>query len=109
MSIASLQDIQSQIAALQKKAEEIKAQEFNNGIADILAKMDALGITVQDIEQARGRGPRKAGTKSASKSANPAPIKFRGPAGETWSGRGLMPRWLRALEAQGRKKEDFAV
>ncbi len=28
-----------------------------------------------------------------------APIKFRGPNGETWSGRGLAPRWLAALEA----------
>ncbi|GAB4396827.1 MAG: T3SS protein BprA [Rhodoferax sp.] len=109
MSIASLQDIQNQIAALQKQAEEIKAREFNNAIADILSKMDALGITLQDLENARSRSTRKSAAKPATQSSNPAPIKYRGPGGETWTGRGLMPRWLRALEAQGHKKEEFAV
>jgi DNA-binding protein H-NS len=35
--------------------------------------------------------------------------KYRGPNGETWSGRGREPRWLTALEAGGRKKEEFRV
>ena len=35
--------------------------------------------------------------------------KFRGPNGEAWSGRGLTPRWLSTLIAQGQTKESFAV
>ena len=35
--------------------------------------------------------------------------KYRGPGGETWAGRGATPRWLVALEKQGRKLHEFAV
>lgn len=104
--MTSLTDIQNQIALLQKQAEEIKAAELSATMADILAKMDAFGITVEDLERARGRGRKPA---AAGKSGNPAPVKYRGPNGETWSGRGLMPRWLSALVAQGQSRESFAV
>lgn len=33
--------------------------------------------------------------------------KYLGPNGETWSGRGLMPKWLSALVKQGYEKEAF--
>lgn len=103
--MTSLIDIQTQIAQLQQQAEEIKAAELASTMADILQKMEAFGISVDDLDRARGRG-RKSAT---SKSSNPAPVKFRGPNGETWSGRGLMPRWLAALVADGQSKESFAV
>ncbi len=35
--------------------------------------------------------------------------KYRGPNGEEWSGRGRMPNWLAALEAEGRGREEFLV
>ena len=35
--------------------------------------------------------------------------KYRGPDGETWSGRGLSPRWLVAQEKQGKKRESFLI
>lgn len=103
--MTNLIDIQKQIAILQKQAEEIRAQEFNNAVQEIKAKMAAYGITVADLDAGKSR-PRKAGT---AKSSNPAPAKYRGPNGETWSGRGLMPRWLAALVAQGQSKEAFAI
>ncbi len=52
--------------------------------------------------KARAKGPSaRAGIAVAA--------KFRGPNGESWTGRGLMPRWLTALVAQGRQKEEFAI
>jgi DNA-binding protein H-NS len=104
--MSTLIEIQKQIALLQKQAEEIKANEFTQAVADILSKMDAFGITVDDLGRSKGR-TRK--VTSAAKSGNPAPVKFRGPNGETWSGRGLMPRWLAAQVAVGKAKEAFAV
>jgi DNA-binding protein H-NS len=101
----NLIDIQNQIAILQQQAEEIKAQEFNKTVEEIKAKMAAFGITLADLEGGKSQS-RKTG---AVKSANPAPAKFRGPNGETWSGRGLMPRWLAALVAQGQSKDTFAI
>ena len=102
----NLIDIQNQIAILQKQAEEIRTRELAQAIQDILGKMDAYGITVDDLDRARGRTRKQA---SATKSGNPAPIKYRGPNGETWTGRGLMPRWLAALVDAGQAKESFAV
>jgi len=105
--MTSLIEIQNQIAALQKQAEEIKAQEFAKTLQEIQAKMEAFGITVADLEGGRGRARKSVG--AGEKSANPVPAKFRGPNGESWSGRGLMPRWLAALVAQGQAKETFAI
>jgi DNA-binding protein H-NS len=36
-------------------------------------------------------------------------VKYRGPHGETWSGRGRLPRWLSSLEGEGRNREEFRV
>ncbi len=103
----SLIEIQNQIAALQKQAEDIRAQEFDKTVQEIQEKMAAFGITIADLDGTKGR-TRKAAGKSG-KSANPAPAKYRGPNGELWSGRGLMPRWLAALVAEGQSKDDFAI
>ena len=103
--MTNLIDIQNQIALLQKQAEEIKAQEFSKTVQEIKAKMAAFGITLADLDGGKSR-PRKS---AAAKSGNPAPAKYRGPNGEPWSGRGLMPRWLAALVAQGQSKESFAI
>lgn len=103
--MTKLIDIENQIALLQKQAEEIKAQDFNNAVADIKARMAELGITLSDLRNGRGRARKS----TAAKTSHPAPIKFRGPNGETWSGRGLIPRWLAAQVASGKSKESFAV
>jgi len=104
LKMNNLIEIQNQIAKLQKQADEIRAQEFDKGVQEILAKMAAYGVTVKDLEPASRRT-----RKPASQIAQPVAVKFRGPNSETWSGRGLMPRWLTALVAGGRKPEDFAV
>jgi len=114
----NLMDIQGQIEKLQKQANEIKARDFDNTVQEILAKMQAFGITVKDLMPAKRRGTKakpKTGTSekkaaaASKKASNPVAPKFRGPQGETWSGRGLMPRWLAALVAEGQPKENFAI
>jgi DNA-binding protein H-NS len=37
------------------------------------------------------------------------PVKYRGPMGEIWSGRGHSPKWLITLEAVGKNREQFRV
>ena len=37
------------------------------------------------------------------------PVKYRGPNGETWTGRGMKPVWLREQLDGGMNLEDFAV
>ncbi|MFT7117045.1 MAG: DNA-binding protein H-NS [Rhodoferax sp.] len=98
----NLIEIQNQIAILQKQADEIKAQEFEKTVQDILLKMTAFGITLKDLDTVKGR------TRKVS-AAKPAAAKYMGPNGETWSGRGLTPRWLAALVAEGQTKDAFAI
>ena len=114
----NLMDIQSQIGKLQKQADEIKARDFDNTIQEILVKMQAFGITPKDLMPGKRRSvkaktkvvtPAKRVSNGANKTSNPVAAKFRGPEGQTWSGRGLMPRWLSALVAEGQPKETFAI
>ena len=118
--MSNLIDIQSQIEKLQRQAAEIKSREYEITIKDIRSKMQAFGITLNDLKSNKrkpsdakklratgsvarvGKNPKKQSTTKV------AP-KFKGPDGETWSGRGLMPRWLSALVAQGRIKDEFAI
>lgn len=121
--MANLVDIQTQIEKLQKQASDIRAKEFDKTVRDILAQMQAFGITLKDLQQATGKGAGKGRGKAVGKRATNKPAarkggakaggsvaaKYRGPSGETWSGRGLMPKWLSALVAQGRTKDEFAI
>lgn len=115
--MGNLIDIQNQIEKLQKQASEIKAKEFHSTVQEIRAKMQAFGITVKDLQPGKVRGTRakagvstrRSGAAAKKKTASVVAAKYRGPAGETWSGRGLTPRWLAALVSQGKSKEEFAV
>ena len=114
--MGNLIEIQSQIEKLQKQASDIKAKEFHKTVQEIVAKMQAFGITSKDLQAASSSGKAKAaasakraGGKSKKSPAVVVAAKYRGPNGDTWTGRGLTPRWLRALEAQGKKKEEFAI
>jgi DNA-binding protein H-NS len=120
--MSNLIDLQSQIEKLQKQAADLKSKEFASTVADIRAKMAAFGITIKDLggkstaKKGKPGRPAKSGTAGKvakvrkSKAAGvPVAAKYKGPNGEAWSGRGLTPKWLKALEAQGRSKSDFAV
>ena len=122
--MSNLIDIQSQIEKLQRQASDIRAREFDKTVQDIVAKMQAFGITIKDIQgtssrnakatKGRGKGkttpkgPADKARKSGPSAKTVAP-KFRGPNGEVWSGRGLTPKWLAALIGEGRSKDEFAV
>ena len=100
--MSSLIDIQKQIAELQAQEAEIKTREFNEKVAMIKETMSTYGITVEDLQG-------KPAKTSKVKSASPAPAKYKGPNDESWSGRGLMPRWLAFLVASGNAKESYLI
>lgn len=100
--MSSLIDIQKQIAELQAQEAEIKAREFAEKVAMIKETMSAYGITIEDLQ---GK-PAKA---AKGKSSSPAQAKYTGPKGESWTGRGLMPRWLSSLVAEGHAKDEYLI
>ena len=119
--MSNLMELQGQIEKLQKQANDIKAREFDKTVGEIKATMKAFGITVKDLTSTKASGKAKdtgkvaksaRATKAdtgAKKAAKPVEAKFRGPNGESWSGRGLAPKWLTALMAEGKTKEEFAI
>lgn len=133
--MSNLIEIQSQIDRLQKQAADIKSREFDKTVKQIRAMMEAFGITLKDLQgggkarktraQARAAArkgkpvakkaagkkvaAKKAARKPSSQKGSKVAAKYRGPNGETWSGRGMTPRWLTAQVAAGKPKESFAV
>ena len=101
MTMTSYSELQREIARLMQQAESARKAEVSAVIAEIKAKMAEYGITAADLGSA-GRSSRAKGTTVAAKYKNVA-------TGETWTGRGKMPRWLQAEVAAGRRKEDFLI
>lgn len=115
--ITNLTALRSQVTDLQRKIEEIKVRDRNKVLSEIRSSMEAYDITLGDLQKA-GRKPRNKKSESVAmpktlankkRSLPRPPIKFLGPNGSTWTGRGVMPKWLREAIASGRSKEEFSV
>ena len=103
--MATLQELMAQREALERQIEQTKKQERGEASEKVKALMAEYGLTVADLGSRPATGKAKKG-KSGGKVA----AKYRNTStGETWSGRGLQPRWLKAALASGRKLADFAV
>lgn len=82
-------------------------------LLDALA--EEMGIDLDEIEVAAAQAVRDTYAdelktlKAKLKGTDISAAGYRGPNGETWSGRGLMPRWLAALVAEGQDKEAFKI
>ena len=101
--MASLQDLLTQKAALDREIEQTKTQERGDAVKKVQALMSEYGLTPADLT---ARKSPKAKTGSGKKVA----AKYRNSStGESWSGRGLQPKWLKAALGTGKKLEDFAV
>lgn len=112
--MSSYQDLLAQKAALEKQQAELdKAllEARRSARAGVIAQVKALmaehDLTMADLGGKGGAG--KAAGKSAQAGRKVAP-KYRNPAtGETWTGRGLKPKWIQAAVASGKRLEDFAI
>ncbi len=112
--MSNYQDLLAKKAALEKEAADLEKQlqdarraERSAVIAQIKSLLAEHGLTVADL------GLKTTGGKAPGTSANAgrkvAP-KYRNSAtGETWTGRGLQPKWVQAAIASGKKLEDFAI
>ncbi|GGE82347.1 H-NS histone family protein [Massilia psychrophila] len=76
-----------QRAALEKEMASVKKAGQADAVAKIRSMMSEFGIAPSDL----GVGKK---TSKSSKSSGNVPAKYRGPNGETWTGRGRQPKWL---------------
>lgn len=100
-----------QLRELIAQAEARIAEIQTEAKASLRMQMEELaanaGFTLPEIlSQGAPTKPARAAPKTAGATV---PVKYRGPNGEEWSGRGRMPKWLAVLEAEGKKKDGYLV
>ncbi len=102
--MATLQELIAKKEALEREIEQTQKQDRSEAMNKIRELMSQYGLSLNDLSgKSTGRG-------SSAAKGNKVAAKYRNTAtGESWSGRGLQPKWLKAALAAGRKIEDFAV
>lgn len=88
---------------LMKQAEEARQKEVAEVVAELKEKIQEYGITAADL------GFSGFGKRVAKSMGSPSVIRYKGPNGEGWSGKGRQPAWMKEAIEQGKSKEDFAV
>jgi DNA-binding protein H-NS len=96
-----------------ERLESERAKHRAAAVAFIRRAMIVLGVNVADVGTAQaGRqraGGRAKGERAPRDGRSVVKPRYRGPSGETWSGRGKTPRWLVALESAGRKRSEYFI
>ncbi len=101
--MATLKELLAQKEAIEQQIEQTKKSERGAAVNKVRAMMAEYGLTVADL------GAKSAG-KSRSGGTGKVQAKYRNAStGESWSGRGLQPRWLKAALASGKKLSDFVI
>ncbi len=111
--MATYQELLSQRAALEQQQAELERQiadarraERAGVLAQIKALMAQHGVTLAELSAA-GKAPR---SSAKSLTGSKVAAKYRnGATGDSWSGRGLKPKWLQAAIAGGRTLDDFKI
>ena len=105
----------AELVQLRDRAAAALASRIERERKDLHAKIEALNdFDAQPTRAKRGNRKEANGSTPRRLKAHPlrgrkAAAKYRGPNGDTWAGRGLAPRWLTALEKQGKKREAFLI
>lgn len=98
-------NFQRQLADLHKEVLAAQKNEQADALQKIRAMMRDFGLSQGDIGDAESGKKNK--LAKPEKAKRPVPVKFRGPNGEEWSGRGRAPKWIEHAEReQFRVKED---
>ncbi|MCH2221933.1 MAG: H-NS histone family protein [Aquabacterium sp.] len=99
--------LEKQQAELEKQLAEARRAERAGVISQIKSLMAEHGLSLADLS---GKTPNGKAPKASANAGRKVAPKYRNPAtGETWTGRGLQPNWVKAAVASGKKLEEFAI
>jgi DNA-binding protein H-NS len=99
-------ELLAQKAELEKQIAEVQREQRSSALSQIRQLMADHGLTLADLSGRSASGPT---TTRGPKAGGKVAAKYRDDAGNTWSGRGLQPKWLKAALAGGKQLSDFAV
>lgn len=113
----TLAQIEKQIAALKREADEIRNKEVAGVVSRIREAIVHYGLTSADLFGSNtGRkkgapGAGKAAKRTAAKKVAKAPSapKYRDDAGNTWTGHGKRPGWFKDAIAAGKSAADLTI
>ena len=101
--LAQEEQLAAQRESLSRQIASAKQAERAGAIAEVKALMATHGLTMVDLGTRSAAAPRNAAAKKVA-------AKYRNAAtGDSWSGRGLQPNWLRKALADGRSLDEFKV
>lgn len=105
--MTTLKELIAQKEALERQIEETTTQERETAISKIRELMVENGLSLADLG---GRSPGKTSRKNSLATGKKVAAKYRNAAtGESWSGRGLQPKWLKAAIESGKNIDEFSV
>lgn len=99
--MASVSELLAQKAALEQQIAAAQRAQRADAVAKVRALMTEHGLTLADLS-VKATSAKRAGAKVAAKYRDAS-------TGNTWSGRGLQPKWLKAALASGKKIGDFTI
>ena len=101
--MSNLQKLIADRQALDEQIRELQSSQKADAIAKIRALMTATNLTIADIHG------KERTSKATGGSVSKVAAKYRDEKGNSWSGRGLKPKWLSSAIAAGAKQEDFVI
>ncbi|WP_108027059.1 H-NS family nucleoid-associated regulatory protein [Burkholderia mayonis] len=97
--MATYEELKAQLDALNREADAAKQREISTVLSDIRQAILKYEIRPEQIF------PNWTRLRSPDKRRGPLPPKYRNPmTGDTWSGRGRVPKWLTGLS-----RDDFLI
>jgi DNA-binding protein H-NS len=98
--MTELEGLNTAIAAKQQEARK-------ESIEKIKRLMEEAGLSPADFGQVKTT---TSTSSTRSTKGRKVPAKYKNPAtGETWSGRGIKPKWLQEALKTGKSIDDFAI
>jgi DNA-binding protein H-NS len=85
-----------------KRKEKLEDAK-NELIAEMRGKVERLGLSFEEV---MGVNTGRSGRRNR---VSQLPPKYISPKGETWSGRGYPPQWIRDLEDEGHEREEYRI
>ena len=96
------------LVAVAVAAEERRQSRSEEARQQLLQEFEGrareMGLSLEQVFPVLAYGARRGRSGAGS-----AAVKYRGPHGETWSGRGRLPRWLSILEGEGHNREEYRM
>ena len=104
----TLAELEAQRADIDAKIAAAKLAAKADAIARVKAIMAELGVT-QRMLGTRSQAASKPSGQRHTSAGKKVPAKYANAAGETWSGRGLMPKWLRERVDAGHSANEYRI